>query len=569
MSLTLDRKPLGQILLGRGIIEAAQLDRALDEQRRSNHRKLLGEILVEMRQVSEEQVAEVLAESYGLPFVRVSPRVADPKVIAAVPRAFLEKHQALPLFLVQGILTVAVAEPADLFLREELERVSGYPVQFVAATARDILATLQTYLPDDQVFIIDDVAQEVDEDAFTLLDADALPQAAAPPGAQDAPVEKLVNYCLYQAVRQGATDVYVEPLADGVRVRYRIDGRLVERMRPPSAMHEPLVARLKALASLDPSLRSVPQEGTIRARIDRKAVELAVSTAPVRGGESVTVRVDREERGVLRLEKLGFGYDMLKQFRRLLSLRNGLVLVAGPAGSGRSTALYSVLREMNTAELNVCTVEERIVATLEGARQLRFGADVGLDRAAAVRAMINQRPDVLMIDNLADAETARLAVEAALGGRLVFAGSAAPDAPSAVARLLHMGIEPYSVGPALAGVLSQRLVRRLCSACKESGAPTHADRKLIERWGGAPLDTLYRSRGCPTCNGLGYAGRIGLHELLIPDDALTERLSQGVTLADLRAAAATTGLRPCRLDGLEKVKSGLTTLDEVQRATGA
>jgi type IV pilus assembly protein PilB len=563
MQSTLERKPLGQMLVNRGLIEPAHLERALEEQRRCSHQKLLGEILVEMRQLSEEQLAEVLAESYGLPFVRVSPRVADPKVIPLFPRAVLEKHQALPLFLVENVLTVAVAEPADLFLREELERLTGFTVQFVAATARDITATLQTYLPENRVFIIDDVAHEVDAEAFTLLDDAAMPRVFD--GESGAPVDKLVNYCLYHAVRQGATEISVDIAAGGLRVRFRIDGRLVERMRPPLSMHGALVARLKHLASLDPAEHTGPQEGVIRARIDRKTAELTVATAPVLGGESVVIRIDRDERGTLRLEKLGFSYDMLKQFRRVLARPSGLVITAAPAGGGRSTALYSALRELNAAELNVCTVEQRIDAPLDGVRQFRFDPAT-TTRAQAVRTMLCQRPDVLMVDDLADAETAKLAVTAALEGRLVIAGLGAPDAPSAVARILHMGVEPYACGAALAGVLSRRLARRLCHACREAYPITHGERSLVEKWGGQPIETLYRARACPKCHDTGFAGRIGLHELLVPDDVFTERVSQGANLPELRELANDAGLRPLRLDGLDKVKSGLTTLDEVHRA---
>jgi type IV pilus assembly protein PilB len=295
-------------------------------------------------------------------------------------------------------------------------------------------------------------------------------------------------------------------------------------------------------------------------------VVLAVATAPVVGGESVAIRIEREERGTLRLEKLGFGYDLLKQFRRVLARSGGLAVVAAPAGGGRSTALYSALRELNAAEYNICTVEQRIDALLDGVRQFRFDPEVAGARAEAVRTMLRQRPDVLMIDDLADADTARLAVTAAMEGRLVIAGIVAPDAPSAVARLLHTGVEPYACGAALAGVLSRRLTRRLCHACREGYATTHGERKLIEKWGGQPIESLYRARGCPQCHDTGFAGRIGLHELLVPDDALVDRLSRGADLAELRDLANSSGLRPLRMDGLDKVKSGLTTLDEVQRA---
>lgn len=565
MVLTRERKPLGQILLGKGLLQPAQLDRALEEQRLGNHQKLLGEILVELRQCTEEQIAAVLAESYGVPFARIGPRLADPKVLSMLPRPFLENNHVLPLFLVEGTLTVAVAEPADLVLREEIERLSRLTVQLVAATARDIVATLQTYLPDDGVFVIDDVAQEVDPQAFTLLGAATAASAPAGGTGNASAVNKLVNYCLYNAVRQGASDILIEPAGDALRVRYRIDGRLVERMRPPLAMHESVMARLKEIADADPARSDIPQEGECHARIDRRPVTLRISTLPGGGGESASIHVRVSDTAVLRLEKLGFGYDMLKQWRKLLSLRSGFVLVTGPAGSGKSTMLQSVLRELNVAELNVCTVEECITASVEGTRQLQVSPAAGLTTAAAIATVLRHDPDVLMVSALRDAESAQLLAEAATSGKLVFAGLQAPDAPSAVMRLVHMGIEPYVLGSALAGVLAQRLVRRLCPACKTPAEPTPAEKKLLQKWG-ADFTTLYRGPGCANCHHIGYAGRIGLHELLVPDEQLRERLSQGLALPDLRNLAQNAGLKPLRNDGLDKIKSGITTLEEVHRA---
>ncbi len=556
MTNTAGRKPLGQLLLGRGFLQPAQLDRALEEQRRCSHQKLLGEILVELRQCSEEQVAEALAESYGLPFARVSPRIADPKVIAVLPKAFLEKHCVLPLFLVEGVLTVAVAEPADLFLREEIERVTGLSVQVVALVARDIVATVQTYMPEDGVFIIDDVAQEVDPDAFALLE----PGDAARADGHRSPVGKLVNYCLYHAVKQGAATSTSSRRATRAR-SYRLDGRLVERMRPPLAMHEPMIARLKELAALDPA-RRVPQDGVIRARIDRRAVELAVSTIPAFGGEAVTIRVDREERGVLRLEKLGFGYDMLKQWRR-----------ARAAERPRARRRTGGLGEEHGSLFGAAGVERRRIEHL-------LGRDVGRRRARG-RAATSDRPrrrhhrrdshDPAAAAGRADGVgTDRpgqrpVSDRGRVGGARA-GGAGGADAPSAVSRLLHMGAEPYAAGARRRGRAVAALVRRLCPGCKEPCEATASDHKLMEKWG-MPLPTLHRSRGCPQCHNVGYAGRIGVHELLVPDDAITERLSQGAGLLELRDLAAGRHEEPPR-DGMEKVKSGLTSLEEVFRVAG-
>ncbi|HWP40221.1 MAG TPA: ATPase, T2SS/T4P/T4SS family, partial [Tepidisphaeraceae bacterium] len=274
MLATATRKPLGQLLLGKGIIQPEQLERALDEQKRSNHQKLLGEVMVELGFCSEDQITEALAEAYGVPYARISPRVADPKVIPILPREFLETHQVLPLFLVEGVLTVAVSEPANVFLLEELERLSGYRVQLVAATSRDIKATLQTYLPSDQVFVIDDIIEEVKPEEFTLVESKVEDITNLEAAAGDSPVIKLVNYCIYSAVKEGASDIHIEPGEHSFRVRFRIDGRLAERLRPPHQMHAAVASRIKIMAGLDISERRLPQDGGIHVMMDKRPVDL-------------------------------------------------------------------------------------------------------------------------------------------------------------------------------------------------------------------------------------------------------------------------------------------------------
>jgi type IV pilus assembly protein PilB len=371
MIATATRKPLGQLLLGKGIIQAEQLERALDEQRRSNHQKLLGEIMVELGFCTEDQITEALAQAYGVPYARIHPKVADPKTIPILPKEFLEKHQVLPLFLVEGVLTVAVPEPANVFLLEEIERLSGYGVQLVAATVRDIRATLQTYLPNDKVFVIDEIIEEVKPEEFTLVEAKVEDIANLEAAAGDSPVVKLVNYVVYNAVRDGASDIHIEP-GDGVlRVRYRIDGRLVEKLRPPHRMQAAVASRIKIMAGLDISERRLPQDGGIHVMMDKRPVDLRVSTMPGRFGEKVVVRIIDNDKASVSLEKLGFNYDALKQFRKLIVQPNGILLVTGPTGSGKSTTLYAALQELNRPDVNICTVEDPIEYNLAGVNQFQ------------------------------------------------------------------------------------------------------------------------------------------------------------------------------------------------------
>jgi type IV pilus assembly protein PilB len=560
------RKPLGQLLLDKGLVKPDQLERALEEQRRSNHQKLLGEVLIEMRFCTEDQITEALAQAYGVPYARVSPRIADPKVIAILPKDFLEKHCVLPLYLVDGVLTVAVPEPANVFLLEEVERLSGFTVQLVAATSRDIRATLQTYLPNDKVFVIDDIIEEVKPEEFTLIEAKVEDITNLEKAAGDSPVIKFVNYCIYNAVKDGASDVHIEPGDNILRVRYRIDGRLIEKLRPPHLMQAAVASRIKIMAGLDISERRIPQDGGIHVMMDKRPIDLRVSTMPGKHGEKVVIRIIDNDKASVNLEKLGFGYETLKQWRKLIALPNGILLVTGPTGSGKSTTLYACLQEMNRDDVNICTVEDPVEYNLGGVNQFQVNEKAGFTFSAALRSLLRQDPDIMMIGEIRDTETAKLATQAALTGHLVLSTLHTNDAPGAITRLYNLGIEPYLVGATVCGVLAQRLVRKLCQACKEEYEPSLNEKRQIEKIAGN-AEKLFRPKGCARCRNLGFTGRIGIYELFVPDDQTFDLISSGATLNSLRAMANTLGMTTLRSDGIEKVKAGITTLEEIYRVT--
>jgi type IV pilus assembly protein PilB len=566
MIATLERKPLGQLLLAKGVIQQEQLDRALEEQKRSGHQKLLGEVLVELHLCTEDQITESLAQAYSVPYARVSPKIADPKVIQVLPKEFLEKHQTLPLYLVAGVLTVAVSEPANVFLLEEIERISGYQVQVVAATGRDIKSTLQAYLPNDKVFVIDDIIEEVQPEEFSLIEQPVQDIVNLEAAAGDSPVIKLVNYIVYTAVKEGASDIHVEPGDSSLRIRYRVDGCLTEKLRPPHQMHAAVASRIKIMAGLDISERRLPQDGGIHVLMDKRPIDLRVSTMPGKYGEKVVIRVIDNDKASVNLEKLGFGYDTLKAWRKLINYPNGIVLVTGPTGSGKSTTLYASLQELNRGDVNICTVEDPIEYALNGVNQFQVNEKAGFTFATALRALLRQDPDILMVGEIRDADTAKLATQAALTGHLVLSTLHTNDATAAITRLYNIGIEPYLVGATVVGVMAQRLVRKLCQNCKESYAPSVNEKRQIERITGT-VDTLYKARGCQQCRNLGYNGRIGIYELIVPDDALIECISQGATLNDLRDKAKKQGMTTLRSDGIEKVKAGITTMEEIYRVT--
>jgi type IV pilus assembly protein PilB len=560
MLATAERKPLGTLLINRGIIAAAQLEKALHQQRETGKKKLLGEILIEQKVCSEEQIASSLAAAYGIPFAHVSPRMADPAAVAVLPYEFLCRKNVLPLFLVEDVLTVAVSEPTNLFLTDELACRSGHAVQIVAATAREIRATLEVYLPAEKAFVVDDLP---------VWGSETVAFASAPSSKSkvDPPVARLVESTLQNALKLRATEVHFEPGRASLRIRFRVDGRLIEHHRPPHRLYQAVAEHLKHLCGMNPAECAIPQTGQLRATFGERAYAMHASTLPTAGSEKILLRITHEEMpGPLKLEKLGFNYETLKQWRRLVAANAGLVLVTGPAESGKRTLLYSSLLERNAPDANLCSVESSIERMIEGVNQIPVTGTGSMKYADAVRAALSHRPDVLAISDLRDAETAQLAIDAALSGTLVFAAIEAPDAAMALWRLTQLGVDRSMLACALVGVLSRRLVRKLCSSCRESHDATAAERRILQLESGRQL-SLYSTRGCERCNNLGYNGRIGIHELLLADDTFRQRLASDLSLLDLREAMRLQAPRSLRSDGLDKVRSGITALIEMLRAT--
>ncbi|MEM6312786.1 MAG: ATPase, T2SS/T4P/T4SS family [Planctomycetota bacterium] len=563
----LKRKPLGQLLLERGIVSSADLDAALAIQKHSGNQRLLGEVIVDEGFATEGDVLSIIAEDYGVPFAHVNPRLADPKVIPALDRETIERHTVLPLFLVDDVLTVAVTEPANVFLVEELERISGHRVQVVAATAHDIESTLQAYMPDGEAFVIDEIIDDIDEQDFTLVEAKKDDIADLEAAAGDSPVIKLVNFCVYTAVKEGASDIHIEPQEKGLRIRFRIDGHLHERLSPPQRMQAAVVSRIKIMAGLDIAERRLPQDGGIHVQMDKRPIDLRISTMPGRHGEKVVIRVIDNEKAQHNLEKLGFGYEMLKQWRELIAQPNGIILVTGPTGSGKSTTLYAALAEINAEQINISTVEDPVEYHLPGINQFQVNEKAGFTFPSALRALLRQDPDVVMVGEVRDDETARLATQAALTGHLVFSTLHTNDAVSAATRLFNLGIEPYLVGATLGGVLAQRLVRRLCDDCKKPAKMSKLVATQMEELTGSVPDEIFKPGGCDSCRETGFAGRLGIYELLRSNDVILEAITRGTSLGDLRKVCREAGMTTLRKDGAAKVASGVTTLDEIMRVT--
>jgi type IV pilus assembly protein PilB len=563
--ITTNRKlQLGQVLLSRSIVTAEQIENALSCQRDSGHKKLLGELLVELGYCTENQIASALAEAYGVPYAAISPKLCDAAVVELLSRDFLEEHIVLPLYKVRNTLTVAVSEPSNVFLLDEIERLAGCRVQVVCATAHDIRATLQTYMPAANVFVIDDIIDDAALGDFAMIETMPEDISDLEEVAGQSPVVKLVNYLLYNAVSENASDIHIEPDDKKLRIRYRVDGLLYEKMRPPYQMHAAIVSRIKIMAELDIAQRRLPQDGSIHILMQSRPIDLRVSVMPGVYGEKVVIRIIDVRRILTNLESLGFSWDNLQKFRKIINVPNGIVLVTGPTGSGKNTTLYAALAELNSEQVNICTVEDPVECNITGINQFQVHETAGFNFSGALRSLLRQDPDIVMVGEIRDRETATIAVQAALTGHLVLSTLHTNDAPGAITRLVDLGVAPYLVSASLIGVLAQRLVRKICPNCKEEYEPLPAIRKIVEKWTGSS-PKFFRGIGCKKCRNSGYVGRIAIHELFVPDDRVHDLIVEGSTLKALRAAATGSGMTPLHIDGVDKIAAGITTIDEILR----
>ncbi|HMC11674.1 MAG TPA: ATPase, T2SS/T4P/T4SS family [Pirellulaceae bacterium] len=556
---------LGNVLIERGYITVEQLNASLAEQRAGGS-KLLGEILIERGFCNDDQIIECLATVYGVPYAKLEPRIADPRIVDCLPREYVEKHLVFPLFKIRETLTVAVTEPTNLFLLDELHALTNVEVQIVATSAKDVRRMITT-LPDSKTFVIDDIIEDNAQAEVTLIETAIQDIGDTTDFAGQSPVIRLVNYIIYTAVKEGASDIHIEPADRCLRIRNRIDGRLYKALEVPLNLLGAVTSRIKIMASLDISERRLPQDGRVHVLLDGRKIDLRVSTFPASRGEKTVIRVLDTRSVSLNLRDLGFAEDVLSPLQSSIQAPNGIVLVTGPTGSGKSTTLYAALNEIASMENNVCTVEDPIEYHIPLINQFQVQERVGLTFSKALRTLLRQDPDVIMVGEIRDEETARTAIQAALTGHLVFSTLHTNDAASAITRLINMGIEPYLIGAALNVVLAQRLVRRICAKCREEYDPPRPLRKAIERMG-HDIEKFYKGLGCRKCRNTGYSGRLGVHEFLFINDELRDAIVAGQSVADLRRIAATYGMITLRHDGFRKVREGLTSLEEVIQICG-
>lgn len=556
---------LGDLLVAHGVVTDEQIGEALNHQRAAGHKKLLGEVLIELGLVTPTQVATVLGQAYQLPFAHITPTRHDPALLDLLPIEFLEQNLVLPLFTVRGKLTVAVVEPSNVFLFEEIERKTGLPVDLVVATESDIRKIIEHRQQDEAAKAVDQMMDEQTDTSLELLGQQLTDLTDLEALGDQSPVIKLVNGLILSAVQEGASDIHIEPDEDELRVRFRIDGRLHEKLNPPVGMGPAIVSRVKIMATLDISERRIPQDGGIGVQIAGRRVDLRISTLPGKFGEKVVMRVIDKKDSVASLDDLAFPPEIATLWEERIKRPNGILLVTGPTGSGKSTTLYATLASISDPSVNISTVEDPVEYNLKGVNQFQTNNKAGFTFSSALRSLLRQDPDVIMVGEVRDEETARIAVQSALTGHLVFSTLHTNDGPSAVTRLMDIGIEPYLVAATLQGVLAQRLVRKVCQECVTHDVPNLKVAQLLQRERPDLVlpEKVPHPSGCPKCRNTGFKGRVGLYELFTPSAATMSLIAEGATVDQVRKAAEPGEYAMLFEDGFAKVAAGLTTLEEV------
>ncbi len=565
---------LGELLIKNGMMTRSQLDQALRYQRESGGR--LGSILIDQGYVSDKEIAAILSQQYDVPSVDLMHTEIDPQVIALVPVATAIRYQVLPIKRSGTILTVAVADPTNVLILDELKFMTGYRIEPIVAAESAIRAKLEEHYGSEQALelqrVYDELAAEGEYELDLQEESGELDLSELQKSTTEAPIIKLVNLVLGEAIQKGASDIHIEPYERDFRVRYRIDGVLYDIMKPPLKFKDAMTSRIKIMAHMDISERRLPQDGRIKIRLSnhgrRKEVDLRVSTLPTLFGEKVVLRILDREKLPLELAKLGLEPSSLSKFEEAIHRPYGMVLVTGPTGSGKSSTLYTCLHMVNTPEVNILTAEDPVEYNFSGINQVQTKEQIGLTFAAALRSFLRQDPDIVMVGEVRDRETAEIAIKAALTGHLVLSTLHTNDAPSTINRLLNMGIEPFLVASSVHLVCAQRLVRRICTECKR---PLETPVQALVDIGFPPAIakniTVQAGAGCSKCNDTGYKGRTGLFEVMEISAEIQRMILIGATAAEIRQAAKDQGMITLRESGLEKIRSGTTTIDEVMRET--
>ncbi len=554
------KKSIAQTLVEAGRLSFEDLQRTEEE---AQQKKIsLDDLLIAKKVISEEERASLLADQMGVLYVDLENYLVDPECAKLVPESFAKKHTCIPLFSIGKTLTVAMTDPQNIPLIDELRMKTGYEIEPCLSTETMILHAIDQYYGVSGS--IQDILKEIEQQRLTLeaqRKGRSLEEIAG-----EAPIVKLVNLIIMQALRDRASDIHLEPEEDKFRVRYRIDGILHEVVSAPKELQAVVTSRVKILSKLDIAEKRIPQDGRLQLKTESREIDLRVSTFPTVHGENVVMRLLDRSSLILGLEDLGFSRERLTLFKKMIHRPYGIVLVTGPTGSGKTTTLYSTLNTINTTEKNIITVEDPVEYHLELIRQCQINPKIGLTFAAGLRSILRQDPDIVMVGEIRDLETAEIAIHAALTGQLVFSTLHTNDAPSAITRLVDMGIEPFLIASSVLGVLAQRLVRVICPKCKISYTPNPEEAKeLGMEWKETLL--FYKGKGCSYCKNTGYKGRLGIFQLMEMNESLRELILKDTSADQIRRQAQLTGMGTLREDGWGKILAGRTTTEEVLRVT--
>jgi type IV pilus assembly protein PilB len=565
---------LGELLTKASLITQDQLKEALKSQKASGGK--LGETLIKLGFVSEEDITECLSQQFGVPSINLSHFDIDGNVIKLIPADVARKYNILPVNKTGATITIAMADPTNVFAMDDIKFMTGYNVEPVVASELGIKAAIDNYYGSASSLelkkVMEDLQQESSSDLEVLEEDEELDVAALAEGAEEAPVVKLVNLILTDAIKRGASDIHIEPYEKEFRVRFRIDGILYEIMNPPLKLKDAITSRMKILAKLDISEKRLPQDGRIKLKMKlnekMKELDFRVSVLPTLFGEKIVMRLLDKDNLRLDMTKLGFEPESLAKFEEAIFKPWGMVLVTGPTGSGKTNTLYSALAKVNSPEVNILTAEDPVEFNLPGINQVQMKESIGLNFAATLRSFLRQDPNIILVGEIRDFETAEIAIKAALTGHLVLSTLHTNDAPSTINRLMNMGIEPFLVATSVLLIAAQRLARRICQNCKEVvDLPAQALLNLGYRKDEIGTFSVYKGRGCDKCNNTGYKGRVGLVEVMNIDDDIRELILSGGTAIDIKKKAAESGMISLRRSGLIKIKDGITTIEEVVRET--
>jgi len=574
MKRTADKSITGNFLLdilyNKGLIINEQLDRILKIQK-DNGGKDLQKIIIDLDILKKDEMMLALADEIGEKYVNLNDITIDPTIVVLIPEEMARRHQLIAIDKDEKKLTIAMANPLDVFAHDELKIRLGYDIDSVLSYGEDIDKAL------DEVFGVtdewDQVIGKIETMQVTVLKEEEKEAAdiSAITESEEAPIIALVNLVILRAVKEKASDIHIEPFGEDIlKVRYRIDGILHDVMSLPRNLQLAVISRIKIMSDLDIAERRLPQDGRIQVNVGGRNINIRVSILPAVTGESAVLRILDPSSILLELDSLGFSPDILPNFLSIIKKPNGIILVTGPTGSGKSTTLYTTLNLLNSTEKKIMTIEDPVEYRLKGISQVQAKPKIGLTFAAGLRSFLRQDPDIMLVGEIRDKETAEIAVQAALTGHIVLSTLHTNDAPSSVIRLIDMGIEPYLISSSVIGIIAQRLVRKICPKCKKGIKITPDMKKILDEYEISSNEiTLYKGEGCPYCKDTGYKGRVAIFELIVITENIRDLISKNVTTGKLRQAAISEGMCQLREDGIKKVCEGITTIDEVLRVASA